>query len=216
MHNVLIVDDHPMVSLGIGAIVKKVDRSAELFYAYSYKEAVEELSRQHMDLVVLDLAIPGTKGPDMISSLRAIQQELKILICSGRDELMNAPTYLRCGANGFLHKDSLEGDAENAIQTVLNNRKYISSRVQENMLNTLRDGSKLISDPTEPLTPREREVLRLLLSGKWLKSIAAELNVEVSTVGTQKNKILKKLGADNMLDLAKKIWQFEEGSAANL
>ncbi|MBO9611282.1 MAG: response regulator transcription factor [Dyadobacter sp.] len=216
MHHILIVDDHPMMAIGLQSIAKTVIENSTFTLAYTFTEGLDALAKQPADLLILDLAIPGTRGPEMIDSYRAVQQDVRILVCSGRDELMNAPICLHRGANGFLHKNSFDGEAVTAIRAVMENKKYISTKVKDAMLSNLMEGKAMQTDPAASLTPREREVLGLLLTGKWLKAIAEELNVKISTVGTQKNRIFKKMKVDNIIDLAKKFWYLEEKTADHL
>lgn len=216
MHHILIIDDHPMVSIGVQALVKTVLENSTISFAYSFQEGLDALGRTQVDLMILDLAIPGSRGPEMIGAYRNVQPDLKILIFSGRDELSNAPIYLHRGANGFLHKNSFDAEAAKAILTIMENKKYVSPKLKEAMLSNLMEGKAMQPDPVASLTPREREVLSLLLTGKWLKSIADELNVKISTVGTQKNRIFKKLNVDNIVDLARKFWYLEESTADHL
>lgn len=216
MHHILIIDDHPMVSIGVQALVKTVLENSTISFAYSFQEGLDALGQTHVDLMILDLAIPGSRGPEMIGAYRNVQPDLKILIFSGRDELSNAPIYLHRGANGFLHKNSFDAEAAKAILTIMENKKYVSPKLKEAMLSNLMEGKAMQPDPVASLTPREREVLSLLLTGKWLKSIADELNVKISTVGTQKNRIFKKLNVDNIVDLARKFWYLEESTADHL
>ena len=216
MYQILIIDDHPMVSIGVQAIVKTVIENAAIAFAYSFEDGLDVLAEKQVDLIILDLAIPGSRGPEMISAYRNVQPDVRILVFSGRDELANAPIYLHRGANGFLHKNSFDTEAAKAIRTVMENKKYVSPRLKEAMLANLMEGKPMQSDPVASLTPRDREVLSLLLTGKWLKSIADELNVKISTVGTQKNRIFKKLHVDNIVDLARKFWYLEENSADHL
>lgn len=216
MYHILIVDDHPMVSVGVQAIVRTVVENSTIAFAYTFQEGLDKLAETRADLMVLDLAIPGSRGAEMISAYRDVQPDLKILVFSGRDELTNAPICLHRGANGFLHKNSFDSEASKAIRTILENKKYVSPRLKDAMLHNLAEGKSMQSDPAASLTPREREVLGLLLTGKWLKSIAEELNVKISTVGTQKNRIFKKMEVDNIVDLAKKFWYLEGNTADHL
>ncbi|MHA4740640.1 response regulator [Dyadobacter sp. MSC1_007] len=216
MHQILIIDDHPMVAIGIQAITKSVIENCAFTFAHTYQEGLDALSKQPFDLLILDLAIPGSRGPEMVEAYRNVQQDLKILVFSGRDELLNAPVCLQRGAHGFLHKNSSDSEAVKAITTVLENKKYVSKLVRDAMLSSLIEGKTMQADPAASLTARERRVLSLLLTGKWLKSIAEELNVKISTVGTQKNRIFKKLKVDNIVDLAKKFWQMEGSTADHL
>lgn len=216
MYHILIIDDHPMVSIGVQALIKTIVENATITLGYSFQSGLDALAQARVDLMILDLAIPGSRGPEMISAYRNVQPDLKILVFSGRDELSNAPLYLHRGANGFLHKNSFDSEAAKAILTIMDNKKYVSPKLKEAILNNLMEGKSMQPDPIASLTPREREVLGLLLTGKWLKSIADELNVKISTVGTQKNRIFKKLNVDNIVDLAKKFWYLEESTADHL
>lgn len=216
MYHILIIDDHPMVSVGVQAIIKTVVENSTITFAYSFQEGLEVLAKTPVDLVVLDLAIPGSRGAEMIGAYREVQPDLKILVFSGRDELTNAPICLHRGANGFLHKNSFDSETAKAIRMILENKKYVSPRLKEAMLSNLMEGKSMQSDPMAALTAREREVVGLLLTGRWLKSIADELNVKISTVGTQKNRIFKKMGVDNIVDLAKKFWYLEQNTADHL
>ena len=217
MYHILIIDDHPMVSIGVQALIKKANRELchyfWIFFSSGNGCACRNACRSDD---IGSCYWPGSRGPEMISAYRNVQPDLKILVFSGRDELSNAPIYLHRGANGFLHKNSFDSEAEKAILTIMDNKKYVSPKLKEAMLNNLMEGKSMQPDPIASLTPREREVLSLLLTGKWLKSIADELNVKISTVGTQKNRIFKKLNVDNIVDLAKKFWYLEESTADHL
>jgi DNA-binding NarL/FixJ family response regulator len=168
-----------------------------------------------MDLIILDLAIPGSKGPEMITEFRKIQQDVRILVCSGRDELTYATLCLQHGANGFLHKNSLDSEASRAIKVVLGNRKYISERLKNVMLHNLVEGNSTNVNPVDSLGRREKQVFNLLLQGKYLKEIAAEMNVTISTVGNQKTQIFKKLQVNNMVELIRRFSPSEEDSMEN-
>jgi len=215
MCHILIIDDHPLVSVGIHAVVGRVLENSVFSFAYTYQDSIEALASSHMDLIILDLAIPGSKGPEMITDFRKIQHDVKILVCSGRDELTNATLCLQHGANGFLHKSSLDSEASRAIKVVLGNRKYISERLKNVMLHNLVEGNSTNVNPVDSLGRREKQVFDLLLQGKYLKEIAAEMKVTVSTVGNQKTQIFKKLQVDNMVDLIRRFSPSKEDSMEN-
>lgn len=205
MVNVLIVDDHPMICFGMEFMVKKVITNCTVYCANTFNESLEIADLKKPDLVILDLGIPGGVGLAMIKAFRDIKADIKILICSGRDELTNAPQYLQSGANGFMSKNMPEMEAMKAIQTVMNNKNYLSERIQGVVMNNLINNTKPLINPIDRLTPREKEVLALLMAGKWVKEVASELNLKFSTVSTQKAKIFQKMNVDNMVDLVRKV-----------
>jgi two-component system invasion response regulator UvrY len=204
MSNVLIVDDHYMICLGMGMLVKTVLTDAKPYFSNTYEDALEEIRKHQMELVILDLGIPGGIGTEMIKAFRHVQQEARILVCTGRDELLNAPDYLRAGANGFLHKSSSDEETEKAIRTVMEGKKYVSPAVQQKMFDSVLNGEST-GNPLESLSPREKQVLALLLTGKWTKEIADELNVKFSTVSTQKTRVFQKFRVENIVDLIRKV-----------
>jgi two-component system invasion response regulator UvrY len=205
MINVLIVDDHPMTCFGIEFLVKKVIKDCTVYFAHSFNESLEVTKEKNVDLVILDLGIPGGLGVDMIKFFREVKVDIKILICSGRDELTNAPQYLQYGANGFINKNSPEDEAMKAIQMVVNNKNYLSERIHGVVMDNLINNAKPFVNPMDRLTRREKEVLDLLMQGKWVKEVANELNLKFSTVSTQKSKIFQKMNVDNMVDLVRKV-----------
>lgn len=215
MPNVLIVDDHSMVCFGIGAMVESVAGDACLFFANCFQQAIDQHRLQRMDLIILDLGLPGGLGVEMIKRFTAIQRDVKILVCTARDELFNAPIYMQSGANGFIHKHSGEDETKKAIKTVLEGDKYVSQQVQKLIVANLISGQALPGDPMRTLSPREKQVLALLLKGKWLKEIAEELGVAVPTVGTQKGKIFQKLNVSNMVELARKMDVYYENNSVD-
>ncbi|WP_026632716.1 response regulator [Dyadobacter alkalitolerans] len=205
MPNILIVDDHSMVCFGMGAMAESVADNVNLFFANAYSQAVNQHAQQRMDLIILDLGLPGGMGVEMVKRFKAAQADVKVLICTARDEIFNAPIYIQSGADGFLHKHSPEDETKKAIKSVLEGNKYVSQQVQKIMVANLVSGQPLPVDPMRTLSPREKQVLDLLLKGRWLKEIAEELNVAIATVGTQKAKIYQKLNVTNMVELARKM-----------
>jgi two-component system invasion response regulator UvrY len=204
MGNVLIVDDHHLVCLGMGMLVKMIIADATLYLANNYEDALNEIKSRQMDLVILDLGIPGGIGTGMIKTFRHAQQNIRILVCTGKDELLNAPDYIQAGADGFLHKSSANDETKKAIRMVLEGKKYVSQAVQRKMFDSVLNREPT-SNPIESLSPREKQVLELLQAGKWTKEIAEELNVKFSTVSAQKAKVFQKFRVENIVDLIRKV-----------
>jgi two-component system invasion response regulator UvrY len=98
---------------------------------------------------------------------------------------------------------------------VLEGKKYVSQAVQQKILDSVLNGEST-KNPFESLSPRERQVLELLLTGKWTKEIADELNVKFSTVSTQKTKLFQKLNVENIVDLIRKVDIVTDQSRVNL
>ncbi|MCF0055084.1 response regulator transcription factor [Dyadobacter sp. CY356] len=129
MKNILIVDDHPLVRLAVENSVIRIIQPSQTHTAGTFKEAMQVLGYQYMNLVILDLGIPGGLGVEMISQIKSLQNEARILVYSGRNEMGHATSYMAAGANGFLNKNAAEIEFEFAINTVLNNKKYVGKKV---------------------------------------------------------------------------------------
>lgn len=201
MKHVLIVEDHPLVNLGISLIVQDYLPDCITHQTSSVAEALAVLNEQEMDLVILDVNIPGGGSTRMIGQLRSQQCSLSILVSTGINEKHNAIDFLRAGANGFVSKNAAEEEYCYAIRTVLDGRTYISDAVQKMIL------SNLLGDDFKPvryedlLTPLELEVMQLMLQGKRIKEISTKLRLKLSTVSAHKKRVFNKMRADNLIDL---------------
>jgi DNA-binding NarL/FixJ family response regulator len=205
MLHVLLIDDHATTSIGMGMIIKEVVTPAQLHFAGSYLEGLDIVRSYPIELVLLDLSIPDSAETAMIEGLKKQNKNLKILIFSGRDELLNAPVYLSSGADGYLSKNSSTDEMKGALSAILRNETYVSASVRNQIFENYLNNVKPVNSPIERLSPREKQVFELLMTGKWTKEIAETLDVKYSTVSTQKGIIFKKFGVDNVVDLVKKV-----------
>jgi DNA-binding NarL/FixJ family response regulator len=179
--NIIIVDDHPVVREGLAAALARCEDFA---IAGAYGSAEELLtSRVSADVVLLDLELPGMSGVDAIAKIDAA---VLVLTAYANDEQIDA--VLRAGARGYLLKGAALAEIEHAIRTVARGEQYLDSRI----------ASRVAALSTAPrLSPREREVLRLVAAGRSNKEIASDLGVTERTVKFHVTAIFNKLGAEN-------------------
>ncbi|MGN6182954.1 MAG: response regulator transcription factor [Thermoanaerobaculia bacterium] len=177
----IIVDDHPIVREGLAAALS---RTSEFEIVAQFGSAEELLSsRVHADVVLLDLELPGMSGVDAVSKIDAPSL---VLTAYANDEQIDA--VLRAGARGYLLKGAALAEIEHALRTIAKGERYIDPRIS----------SRLIALSTAPrLSPREREVLRLIADGKSNKEIANDLGVTERTAKFHVTAILEKLNAEN-------------------
>jgi len=176
-----IVDDHPVVREGLAAAL---ERRADVAIAGAFGSA-EELFAANVeaDVVLLDLELPGMSG---IEAIPRITARVLVLTAYSTDEQIDA--VLRAGAGGYLLKGAGIDEIERAIRAVARGETWIDPRV----------ASRLVALTRAPrLSPREREVLRLIAAGRANKEIAAELAVTERTVKFHVTAIFNKLGAEN-------------------
>ena len=112
--------------------------------------------------------------------------------------------YLQAGADGYLMKDSPNHEIVDAIRCVLNNGKYVSPSVRQQMLQSLQQKEESRQNPMLTLSDREIEVMQLLIQGRAIGEIAQLMNLQVSTISTYKTRVFKKLEVNNVIELAEK------------
>lgn len=209
--HIAIVDDHSSVRVGMKyivyewmpqSIVSLVDDMQDLLHLL--------MSGKTIDIIILDINIPGGNNLQMIKTIRDIQKDVRILMHSASDELVYALRYIDLGADGYLQKDSKENEIKAALDAVLHGKKYLSPELRDSVLQSrLNLGAVATSNPLEELSNRELEVCRLLAQGRSVTEVAETLFIHTSTVGTHKAKIYDKLNVRNVKELIDKFRLYE-------
>jgi len=195
MIKVLIADDHAIVREGLKQIVADVPDIDVAGEAKDGHEALDMISKNNYDVVLLDISMPGMSGLDVLKQLRSQKPQLRVLILSIYPEEQYAVRTLKAGASGYLTKESAPDELVAAIRKVSSGGNYISRSLGERLVaNLRRDDSK---QPHEALSDREFQVMRMIASGKKGKEIAEELLLSVKTVSTYRRRVLDKLGIKN-------------------
>lgn len=199
MVRLVVADDHAIVRGGLKQIFTLVPDFEVVAEATNGAEVLDCVRRHSFDLLLLDLNMPGVSGPDLIVRVRAQKAELPILVLSMHNETHVAVRVLKAGANGYITKDSEPELLVAAIRKVASGGKFISPELAE----------KMVFDVTSPgeraphmlLSDRELEVFRLLIIGKSVNDIAAQLRISNKTVSTHKVHLMEKLALHSMADL---------------
>ncbi len=205
MKTILVADDHTIVRLGITHIISTLPIPATVVEAENFDRVIHLLETQDVDLLVLDINIPGGNNSQMIDAIRLRQPSVRILIFSGYDEQLFAINYMQAGADGYLVKYSPEEEIKIAIRTVLNGEKYMSAATRQQMLNMLNTHREPFANPLSTLSAREIEVMNLLTKGVQVARIAEMLHLQITTVSTYKTRIFEKLGISNIVELLEKV-----------
>ncbi|HEY0272004.1 MAG TPA: response regulator transcription factor [Chitinophaga sp.] len=201
MTNILIADDHTIVRLGITIIIRDMLPKVYISDVDNFDLALKEMAKRHYDLIILDINIPGGDNLQMIDVLRLRQPKIKILIFSAYDEELYALRYLQAGADGYLVKHSSEHEIKTALQQILNNEKYLSSNIRQQLANG-NVKTRPAGNPLLALSNRETEVMQLLIKGSSVADISKTLHLQLSTVSTYKTRIFAKLEVSNIIELA--------------
>jgi len=196
---VLLADDHTMVLQGLKAVLAPhVELVGTVENGLGLLDAAVRLQP---DVVILDISMPGVNGIEAARQLLKTQPRLKLIFLTMHGEPSYVREALRLGAHGYLLKSSAVSELVEGIQTVLRGERYIAAQVRE-ILGP--DGPEAKAPaPSEELTPRQREVLRLLARGASAKEIAAELGVSTKTAEFHKDAIKRKLRLRTTADLTR-------------
>ncbi|NDP58147.1 MAG: response regulator transcription factor [Oxalobacteraceae bacterium] len=187
----MLVDDHAVVRSGVRLMLGTTADITVTGEADSGQAAMKLVATQVFDVALVDIALPGRNGLELLKQLRQEQPRLAVLMFSMYSEEVYAVRALRQGAVGYLTKDSSAAVIIDAVRTAAAGRKYVSPALVERLAELLGEGVRF---PHEALSDRELEVMKLLASGDSLVQIAATLHLSASTVTTYRARILEKTG----------------------
>lgn len=199
MIRVLIADDHTIVREGLKQIMNDTGDMSVAAEAANGQEALDRLLKDDFDIAILDIAMPGRSGLEILKELRIHKPKLPVLVLSMYPEDQFAVRVLRAGADGYLTKDSAPQDLISAVRRLYSGKKYISPTLAEKLALSLESDST--KPPHERLSDREYQVLCRISSGKTVKEIADELSLSVKTISTYRARILEKMEMKNNAEL---------------
>ena len=203
---ILIADDHPIVGVALELNLAKFLPQANVVLCESFPAVLDTLDQCDIDVVVLDIDIPGSENSQMVKLIKEKKSTVLILIYSGLDEKLYALPYMKAGADGFLSKTAPHAEFATALTTVLQNGKYISRDIQQLWLSQLSEKQEVLAEnPLQKLSKGERDVLHMLIEGRWPKEIAKVMNLKATTISTYKKKIFEKLDVANTIELIQKV-----------
>lgn len=199
MIRLLMAEDHALLRSGLKKILAANPAITVVGEAVHGGEVLELVRTLELDLVLLDLNMPGLSGPDLISRLRAMKPTLPILVLTMHNAAQIATRALKAGANGFMTKDSEPEMLLAAIDKVARGGKFIAPEVAEQM--AFESTGQAGGGAHQKLTNREMDVFRGLTRGASLNDIAADMCISSKTVSTHKARLMEKLQASNTADL---------------
>ena len=191
MTDLLIVDDHEIVRAGIKRLVENTPNLNIVADLGSGEEAYQFLQKNTVDLIIMDVSMPGKGGIETTNQIKKRHPKIKIIMLSMHDNAMIIEKAMKAGVDGYILKNDLSDDLLNAVEKVMNNETIISASVD---VNEFKDS--LIKD----LNNKEFEIFKSLASGEDLLSIAEKLNISYKTAANYQTSIKQKLNVKNILD----------------
>jgi len=195
MMRILIVDDHAIVRRGLRELLSDEFHGAAFGEASDARQALEQLRKKEWDVALLDIALPGKSGLDLLKELKTEWPKLPVLILSAHPEDQFAVRALKAGAGGYMTKESAPEELAKALRKIMAGGRYVSPALAEMLaLGVTKD---LTLTPHETLSDREYEVMSRIASGKTVTEIAEELSLSPKTISTYRTRVLEKLGLKN-------------------
>jgi DNA-binding NarL/FixJ family response regulator len=196
---ILLADDHVILRKGLKQIMDETDDLLVAGEAGNGVEVLEKIRSSDWDVLVLDIAMPGLGGIDVLKRLHDEKSDLPVLVLSTYPPEQYALRLLKSGAAGYMTKESAPDELVLAIRQVAGGRKYISPSVAELLSDKLLDEST--QKPHELLSEREFQVMCQIAKGKTVSEIADVLSLSVKTISTYRSRILTKMHMKNNAEL---------------
>jgi two-component system, NarL family, response regulator NreC len=198
---ILIVDDHAVVRAGLRLLLEAEAELEPVGEAGSARDAVFEARSLKPDVILMDVVMPDQSGLEVVPQLLAENPEVKILILSMQDD----PQYVRqafaAGASGYVLKEAADRDVVSAVREVARGGRYVHPELGARMVAAETEADRRAEE--DPLSDREREVLRLLALGHTNQEIAKRLYISVRTAETHRAHIMQKLRLQSRAELVR-------------
>ena len=216
VRKILVVDDHPIVRKGLRAILSHETDLEVCGEAESAGEALTVLGQTRPDIVIVDIALKGSDGIDLVKSIRFQDAQIPILVMSMYDESLYAERVLRAGGNGYIMKEAVNDNVIEAIRRILGGDIFVSDGIRQRILHGI-SGSRpdVNSSPVERLSDRELEVFRLIAEGFGTRQIADRLHLSVKTIETYRAHIKEKLNISTATALVRTAVQWMDEQQAS-
>ena len=198
----LIADDHALVRAGIRALVEKIKGVSVVGEAGKGSEALKLIKELNPDLVLLDITMPDGSGFDVLHQLAKQFSSIRVIVLTVHEAGEYAMRAMREGAAGFLPKSSASTELEQAIHAVMRGEVYISPETSRKTLLEF-DRDRNNRDLLQNLSPRQKEVLRLIAEGRTTKQIAQMLEISVKTVETHRSQLMDRLDIHDVAGLVR-------------
>jgi DNA-binding NarL/FixJ family response regulator len=204
---IIIADDYPIVRSGIRAELSRHDDFEIVGEAVTTDEVIEKVDALLVNIILLDLNMPGMKAIDVIKLLKRTHPKVKILVLTAHGDKGTALGVMKAGADGYVLKDEDPYVIQDAIRAVVNGKNWLSSSIATFMIERIRNTNQ-ISGPNL-LTEKESEVIRLIAEGMTTKEIALHIGMAERTVELHITNIYKKLGVNSRASAIR--WASENG-----
>jgi len=199
--NLLIADDHKLITDGLSQILQAEKTIGAIYIACNGREAVDKALTNDIDCVIMDINMPVLNGLEATKLIKKEKPHIKVIVVSMLCNASIVNKMLKAGADAFINKDTGKSELLKAIDKVMQNEKYISPEISNNISSHL--NRDVDYENEKPLTARETEIIRYIAEGLTNQEIAARLFLSTVTVDTHRKNMLAKLRLKNTASLVK-------------
>jgi DNA-binding NarL/FixJ family response regulator len=193
----MLADDHAIVAQGLATLLK--DHFDLVGTVGNGNELIDAARKLRPDVIVADIAMPVLSGLEALRRLKAMRSEAKVIFLTMHADAQLATEAFRAGASGYVLKQSAGEELIAAIREALQGRTYLTPLITKDVIANFTE----TTPATVKLTPRQREVLRLIAEGRRMKEIAAILELSTRTVETHKYEMMRGLGVESTAELVR-------------
>ena len=202
--NVLLADDHKLLRAGLKLLLQRNPDIAVVGEAADGEQTIQLYQQLEPDLLLLDLSMPKMDGLDCLREIKSRWPEAKVIVLTMHEDENYIKQAMQAGAAAYVHKSAADTDLFKAIDAVQAGQLYLSQQDSNLLLNVLLKQDPGPVDNQAPyvlLSPREREVLRLIAHGYSMAEVAERLSLSIKTVDTYKTRLMEKLGTTKKSEL---------------
>ena len=206
-NNILIVEDHELTRFGLKTAFESCDYVEKIFEAVSAEHAFDVISENEVDLIIMDLGLPGMDGIEATKKIKEQKAEIKVVVLTSHNDEQEVLNSLKAGANAYCSKEINPKRLVQVIQSVLDGAAWFDPAISHIVLNAAtKSQNDEIRKPLKDynLTTREAQILKLITEGYSNNEIASELFVSINTTKAHVASILQKLEVDDRLQAALK------------
>ncbi len=199
---ILLADDHTLVRTGLCTLLERCEGFEVIAEASNGDQAFEFAQTLRPDLLLTDISMPGLSGLDLVVKLRQAGSSLRIIVLSIHASEEYVCQAIRVGADGYLLKDADAAELERAVRFVAAGNTYLTPTVSQHLV---ADYLKNLAaaETVDPLTPRQKEILKLVAEGRSTKEIANLLEISIKTVESHRGQLMERLGIHDIPGLVR-------------
>ncbi|MFJ7832447.1 response regulator [Peribacillus sp. NPDC097284] len=202
----MLVDDHAILISGLKLLLQKRTSYQIVGVADDGYKALELYDKLEPDILILDISLPGMDGLQVLNNIRARYEHAKVIVLTMYEDEEYVSLIMGAGASGYVPKVAVDEELYSAIDTVMDGYIYLRPKEMTSMIKNKQSEEK-IHKMYSTISPREKEVLQLIVKGHSLTEIAGELRISIKTVDTHKTRIFNKLNITKKSELVEFVFK---------